>query len=360
MVLQKATEKTENERSLAVDGAGAVAERAGVALGEEGADFGDDAEGDFFGRFGAEIETNGGVEAREGVGVKRGAGLPEVGENALGAFLGAEETDVAKIWRREEIAKNGNVVHVMVSHHDGQGMGNVGGAGGEFVGGSDDEAVGEGEAFGGGEVAARIGDRDVPAEFFGEAGEGARVVAGAKDEEGRGGGDGVEENEGGGCVQPLAFAPGCGRCEVGAEVKWIFGYVDDGEIGGAVRGKVGGDSGGPGGARREFFDQDLDDAVAAEADAPDKVIFGGGVVGDEVGRAGFEDAGGAGEDVLLKATAADGADAPAVVGEEKPGAGTAIGRAGNGDERGEDRRVVGRVEVAENRGELVHEDGRGA
>ena len=52
-----------------MDGAGAFAEGAGVAAGESGLHLGEDREGDFGGALGAEVETDGGVEPGELVGV---------------------------------------------------------------------------------------------------------------------------------------------------------------------------------------------------------------------------------------------------------------------------------------------------
>ena len=77
--------------------------------------------------------------------------------------------------------------------------------------------------------------------------------------------------------------------------------------------------------RGDGFEEDVNDAVATEADAPDEVVFGGSVVGDEFGLAGGGDGAGAQDDVFFEATAADGAEALAGGGDEKSRAGPAVG-----------------------------------
>ena len=130
----------------------------------------------------------------------------------------------------------------------------------------------------------------------------------------------------------------------------------DGEWGGAARGQLVGERVNPRRrGRGDGFEQDVNDAVATEADAPDEVVFGGSVVGDEFGLAAGGDGARAQEDVFFEATAADGAEPLAGRGDEKSRAGAAVRRTGYGDEGGEyGGSSLGVCEVAEEGGQLSH------
>jgi len=112
---------------------------------------------------------------------------------------------------------------------------------------------------------------------------------------------------------------------------------DDGEFGGPAGGEIGGDGRDPRGrGGRDRLEQDLDDAVATETDAPDEVVLRRSVVGDKLRPAGGGDTLGAGEDVFFETAAADGAKAFAGGGDEETGAGAPVRGAGDSDEGGED------------------------
>jgi hypothetical protein len=277
----------------AVDRAGAFAEGARVAAGESGADLGEDAEGDFGGCLGAEVKAYGGVETGELGGSGRKAVAGEVFEDAVGAFFGSEETEVAEL-KGEQVAENGDVVDIVVCHHYGEGAGLGGDVSDEIFGGRDEDAGGGGKAGGGGEGGARIGDGDGPAEGLGELGEGLSVVAGSKNEEGWRRGDRfLKDRDAGGWRRQFSG-------EAGAE-----GYVgvgtlpNDGKCGWPTCGEIGGECGNPRGFGSNRFEQHMDDTVAPKADAPNKVVFRRRVVGDELGLAGGSDALGADEHIFL-------------------------------------------------------------
>jgi len=317
-----------------MDRAGAVAEGAGVTAGEGGLHLGEDREGDFGGALGAEVEADGGVEPGELGGSRGGAGAGEVGEDAVGAFFGPEQAEVGEV-KREQVAQQGHVVHVVVRHYDREGAGLRGDPRDELGRGRDDETVGGGEADRGREGGAGIGDGDVPTKLVRERGQRLGVVAG------------TEYQERGRRVDCLKEPSGVDRCgtgrelgaEAGAEREGRRGVApNDGERGGPAGGEIRGEQGDPGRRGERYgFEQDLDDAVTTEADAPDQVVLRRGIVGDEFGPAGGGDALGAGEDIFFEATAADGAEAFAGGGDEKPSAGPTVGRARDGDEGGEDR-----------------------
>lgn len=71
-----------------MDGAGALAERASVAVDEDGLHLGQDGEGDLFGRVGPEVEADGRMKAGAHFSRDRQAIAREIGEDALGAFFG--------------------------------------------------------------------------------------------------------------------------------------------------------------------------------------------------------------------------------------------------------------------------------
>lgn len=79
----------------------------------------------------------------------------------------------------------------------------------------------------------------------------------------------------------------------------------------------------------QSFDEHLDDAVAAEADAPNKVVFRRRVIEGQLGCPGRRDRSGSFEDILFQAPAAHRSDPGAVVRQQQAGARPAIGRTFN-------------------------------
>jgi hypothetical protein len=134
---------------------------------------------------------------------------------------------------------------------------------------------------------------------------------------------------------------GIGRelgAEAGAERESRRGVApNDGEGGRTASGKICGERRDPGWrGERDGFEQDLNDSVTTETDAPDQVVLRRRIVGDELGLAGGGDALGSGEDIFFETTAADGAEAFAGGGDEETGAGAPVRGAGDSDEGGED------------------------
>ena len=70
-----------------MDGAGALAERTSVAVGEDSLHLGQDGEGDLFGRVGPEVEADGRMEAGAHCSRDRQAIAREIGEDTFGDFL---------------------------------------------------------------------------------------------------------------------------------------------------------------------------------------------------------------------------------------------------------------------------------
>src|ERR1035437_8601543 len=123
-----------------MDWAGAFAQRAGITAGEGGLHLGDDGERDLFGRVGAEIEADGGVEPRAHRGRDGEAVTREIVENSLRAFFRAEQAEVGE-GSREQHAQQRHIMQVVVRHYDGE-RGGVGhGAVGEFGGWRDHEGI---------------------------------------------------------------------------------------------------------------------------------------------------------------------------------------------------------------------------
>ena len=105
------------------------------------------------------------------------------------------------------------------------------------------------------------------------------------------------------------------------------------------------------------LDEHLDRAVAAEPQAPDRVVVGGEVPAGEAGGAlGHHHARHVG-DVALEAAAADVADRGAFLGHEQARAGAPIGGASHGDDRGQGHALaLGRegLDRIQHVGDLAH------
>ena len=333
-----------------MDGAGALAERAGVAVGENGLHLGHDGEGDLFGRVGPEVEADGRMKAGAHFSRDRQAIAREIGKDALGAFFRTEQAEIRQR-TREQGAQQRHVVHVMVRHDDGEGVGVGGHATDEVAAGCDRESLGDRETFRSREGRARVRDGDLPAEFVGEAREGLGIVARAEDREGSWRSDTVEKR---------ARVGGGGGGEAGAEWRVGGGEVGDGEQGGPARGEVLRESNGPGGTRRQFFEHDAHDAVATQTDTPDEVVFRSGVVDDRLGDSGGEDVPGAHQDVFLQAAPANGTEPSTIGGQQKSRSGPAIGGALDGREGRQDRSTgSGAEQCSEDGLELLHGRPRG-
>ena len=68
-----------------------VAERAALAASERGLDFAENGQGDFLGRFSADVEANGAKEACGLLIAGRDIFFLQIGEQALGALVRAED-----------------------------------------------------------------------------------------------------------------------------------------------------------------------------------------------------------------------------------------------------------------------------
>ena len=75
---------------------GMVAERAALAAGERGLDFAENGQGDFLGRFSADVEADGAEEACGLLITWRDAFFLQIGEQALGALVWAEDAQVGE------------------------------------------------------------------------------------------------------------------------------------------------------------------------------------------------------------------------------------------------------------------------
>ena len=88
-----------------MDGAGALAERAGVAVGENGLHLGHDGEGDLFGRVGPEVEADGRMKAGAHFSRDCQAIAREIGEDAFGAFFRTEQAEAMPLGSKEDVEK---------------------------------------------------------------------------------------------------------------------------------------------------------------------------------------------------------------------------------------------------------------
>ena len=68
-----------------------VAERAALATGERGLDFAENGQGDFLGRFSADVEADGAEEVCSLLIAWRDAFFLQIGEQTLGALMRAED-----------------------------------------------------------------------------------------------------------------------------------------------------------------------------------------------------------------------------------------------------------------------------
>ena len=322
------------------------AQWAGVAVGEDGLHLGHDGEGDLCRRVGPEVEADGRMKAGAHFSRDREAIAREIGEDALGAFFRTEEAEIRQR-TREQGAEQRHVVHVMVRHDDGEGVGVEGHATDKVAAGCDSKGLGVWETFRGREGRTWVRDGDVPAEFVGEAGEGLGVVASTEDREGRRRADPVEKRarRGGG---------GAGD-EAGAQLRGVSCSMHNGERSRAACGEVLREGDRPERARREFFNDDPHDAVATQTDTPDEVVFRSGVVNYRIGDPVRQNSSGAHQDIFLQAAPTNGAQPLSITGQQKPRAGAAIGGALDGSEGGEHGLTgTGANQCSEDGLELLH------
>ena len=73
-----------------------IAERAALAAGERGLDFAENGQGDFLGRFSADVEADGAEEAYGLLIARRDAFFLQIGEQTLGALMRAEDAQVGE------------------------------------------------------------------------------------------------------------------------------------------------------------------------------------------------------------------------------------------------------------------------
>lgn len=146
---------------------------------QDGEDFGEDADGDFVGVVGSQIETEGGAEGGE-LGEAGGA---EFCEDLADFFLAADHAEIGHAGVAES-GGEGIAVELIVAAEKDEGFAGLPGFGGEVFSGGGGKALvgGEGEEF----FRAVIEDGDVPVAGAGEGGEGAGAVAGTDEDEGGG------------------------------------------------------------------------------------------------------------------------------------------------------------------------------